>query len=118
MLFLVEMSDTEKIKESAKAQLSQLSDIDKRLLKLYMQLQPEDLLSKALQFSDRLQMTEYNEKRKEYQKQSELYQIAYILKNQGIQVKGGRRKTLRRRRRNTSFSRRVGWQQRKSLKRN
>lgn len=119
MLFLIEMADTERIKQRAREQLQQLSEIDKRLLKLYMQLKKDDILVKSLQFADQMQNTVNNAKRKEYQKQYELYQIAYILKNQGMEVKGGkRRKTLRRRRRNTSSSRRVGWQQRKSLKKN
>jgi hypothetical protein len=119
VFFLIEMTDTQRIKQQAREQLEQLSEIDKRLLKLYMQLKPQDLMDKTLQFADRLQNTTNEKKHKEYQKQFELYQIAYILKNQGMEVKGGkRRKTLRRRRRNTSSSRRVGWHQRKSLKRN
>lgn len=97
-MFLLDRMD-EKAIEEIKKTISFLSEPEKRLLRLYLQLPAEDLLKKAQQFSNLLDSTENTKRVKEFMRQSELYQIAFLMKEKNIPFRGGKRKTLRQKKR-------------------
>lgn len=94
MFFLDRMEKTElNALTKVKQQYNALPDADKRLLKMYTQMPLEDILKRANQFAELVEVyAEEPKRQKEFLKQATLYQIAYIFKEKGLML-GGKRKS-------------------------
>lgn len=90
--------------ERAKKKWNSLSEVDKRIVRVYYQLPLNDIQERSSRFGTKQMNAKTNKNKANFSHQAELYGLAYGMKKEGIPVTGGaktrkskRRQTRRRR---------------------